>query len=162
MLRKISVILIHDLLNRESSDESNTNLKFVIKTAYRHHLNNERQLLKRYRGHQAIRQLVDESLDPPTLVLQYLDTDILDASKEVALKPSEIKYVAKDVLSALVAMHDDGFVHTGMSRYMATVPCGLDQEKSMTNQHGDCRHQAGQHFSQSWHQWSSILQGAAG
>ena len=63
---------------------------------------------------------MDESLDPPALVLQYLDTDIFDASKDKALEPSEIKYVAKDVLSALVAMHDDGFVHTGMSRSMAT------------------------------------------
>lgn len=85
-------------------------------------MSNERELLKQYQGHQAFRQLADESYDPPALVLQYLDTDILHASNEKPLKPSEIRYVAKDVLKALVAMHEDGFVHTGMFRCAATRP----------------------------------------
>jgi serine/threonine protein kinase len=59
---------------------------------------------------------VDDGLNPPSIVLKYLDDDLLRASHQQRLTPSEVKYVAKGVLSALAVLHADGFVHTGIAR----------------------------------------------
>ncbi|KAL3443687.1 kinase-like domain-containing protein [Aspergillus insuetus] len=44
----------------------------------------------------------------------YLDDDLLRASHQQRLTPSEVKYVAKGVLSPLAVLDADGFVHTGI------------------------------------------------
>jgi hypothetical protein len=48
-------------------------------------------MLKPYHGHPAFRQLVDETQDPPALVLEYLDGNALDASNKRLLNALEVK-----------------------------------------------------------------------
>lgn len=60
--------------------------------------------------------MIDEALepvDPPSIVLRHLDSELLTESKRQRLTRSEIKQVAKAILEALQALHKDGMVHTG-------------------------------------------------
>jgi hypothetical protein len=66
--------------------------------------------------------LVDEILepvDPPGIVLRYLDSDILAASTGKTLNRSELEYVAQIVLKALAVLHDNGYVHTGEDKLLS-------------------------------------------
>lgn len=47
------------------------------------------------------------------MVLQYLDDNLLSISGEEAIEGLDIKFVAKRVLQALQALHEDGYTHTG-------------------------------------------------
>lgn len=80
-------------------------------------LHNERDILKRFQGRSpTLRPLVDEiedPVEPPAIVLKYLDDDLSKASRKQSLTRSEIKYVAKNILDALQMLHEDGYVHTG-------------------------------------------------
>lgn len=80
-------------------------------------LQNEADILKHYQNRTPhLRPLVDEILDPaepPSIVLKYLDTDLLTESNNERLSRQEIKQVAKAVLEALKVLHKDGLVHTG-------------------------------------------------
>lgn len=80
---------------------------------------NERDVLKRFQPRSPLlRPLVDEVLDPsepPTIVLRHLEDNLLRASIRQTLNRSEIKYVTERILKALSILHDDGFVHAGMS-----------------------------------------------
>lgn len=73
-------------------------------------------MLQRYQGHPASRQVFNESLDPPSLILKCLDDDVLPVSEKLPLTTLEIKYMAKTGLEALAAMHEGGLVHMGMSQ----------------------------------------------
>jgi len=81
-------------------------------------LKNEAAILKSYQCRTPfIRPLIDEiedPLDPPSIVLKYLDNDLLTESNSRRLSRPDIKYVAKAVLHALVVLHKDGMVHTGI------------------------------------------------
>lgn len=76
--------------------------------------------MKRYQAKTAsLRPLLDEIQDPiePTsIVLQYLDTELLKESRKERLTRPEIKQVAKGVLDALRVLHEDNMVHTGTSQ----------------------------------------------
>lgn len=87
--------------------------KVIIKTASTYRLEHEREVLKCLHGQPSIRPLVDEILEPPCLVLKFLDDHSLNASNQNQLKKSEVKFVAKKVLEALDALHTSGYVHTG-------------------------------------------------
>jgi serine/threonine protein kinase len=59
--------------------------------------------------------LIDEIVEPSepaSIVLTYLDTDLLKESKKKRLSRSDIKKVAKAILLALDVLHQDGLVHT--------------------------------------------------
>lgn len=91
----------------------------MAKSVRHFRLQNERDILRRFQNRtHFIRPLIDEvldnPLDTPTLILRYLDDDILHASNSQRLTRPEVKYVAKKVLKALSILHDEGFVHTGM------------------------------------------------
>ncbi|EXJ84125.1 STE protein kinase [Capronia epimyces CBS 606.96] len=80
---------------------------------------NERDILKRFQGHSHfIGQLKDEVEVPassdPAIVLEYLEDDLLSASKKRPLTGKEIKYVSKQVLRALDLLHSAGYVHTDL------------------------------------------------
>jgi hypothetical protein len=99
---------------------SNQNQENVVVKSIRHfRLQNERDVLLRFQSRsQFIRPLLDEvqtTQGLQSLVLRYLDNDILCASNTKRLTRLEVKYVAQRVLSALAVLHEDGFVHTGMS-----------------------------------------------
>ncbi|EPE35592.1 Protein kinase-like (PK-like) [Glarea lozoyensis ATCC 20868] len=92
------------------TDEPTRN--FVINTAPQSRLENERDILKHYRDNKYVRQLADETKDPPALVLQHFDDNLLDASNKKTLGSADVKFVAKSVLKALKALHGDGYTHT--------------------------------------------------
>jgi casein kinase II subunit alpha len=90
--------------------------KVIIKTATKERFENERDVLRHFRNRPHIRQLVDETRDPPSLVLQYFNDNLLDVSNKKTLQSSEVKFVAKRVLQALQALHEDGYTHNGSAR----------------------------------------------
>lgn len=53
-----------------------------------------------------------EPVEPASIVLKYLDTDLLQESRRKRLSRPEIKRVARAILSALNVLHKDGLVHT--------------------------------------------------
>lgn len=86
----------------------------MVKTAPRRRLENERDVLKHFSNLPYIRQVLDEITYPPSLILQYLDDNLLHASSVKTLENSDIKVVAKRVLQAIKALHEEGYTHTGM------------------------------------------------
>lgn len=58
---------------------------------------------------------IDTSDDPPSLILKYLDDNLLNASNAKKLERADIKYVARNILQALEALHRRGYVYTGDS-----------------------------------------------
>ena len=85
----------------------------VIKKAPPHLLSIERAVLELVRNHTGIRQMVDDIENPPALVLEYLDDNLLDVSSRERLQGSDVKVVARTALEALAVLHENGFVHTG-------------------------------------------------
>ena len=57
--------------------------------------------------------MIDEVQDPPLLVLEYLDSNLLIESAKTKLQSSEVKHITKAVLQTLAALHEEGIVHTG-------------------------------------------------
>ncbi|KAK6579505.1 hypothetical protein PZA11_008011 [Diplocarpon coronariae] len=89
----------------------------VIKSVRGHpRVENERDILKRFQARTPyLRPLIDEITeppDPPTIVLQYLEDHLLNASRKKTLNRRELKYVSRRVLEALKVLHQEGFVHT--------------------------------------------------
>lgn len=89
----------------------------MVKSVDHFRLQNERDILLQFQNRTPfIRPLLDEveaTHSPPSLVLRYLDVDILQASETQRLTRLEVKYVAQRVLKALAVLHTEGFVHTG-------------------------------------------------
>ncbi|KAL8929960.1 MAG: hypothetical protein Q9208_001104 [Pyrenodesmia sp. 3 TL-2023] len=94
------------------SHEVETDRKVVVKTAPKHLFCRERQILTRFQAIPTLRQLIDEVQEPPLLVLEHLDRDAFYESGLKEFKSAEIKQVARAVLQALAALHEDGLVHT--------------------------------------------------
>lgn len=92
-----------------------------MKTAPQHRLDNECEVLGSFSGRPYIRQLVDKVADPPCLVLEFLDGNLLDASNAKKLDKTDVKSVARNILEALKDFHEVGFVHTGKSRFVHMV-----------------------------------------
>ena len=57
--------------------------------------------------------MIDHIETPPSLVLEYLDDNLLDVCSRERLESSDVKVVASTVLEALAVLHGNGFVHTG-------------------------------------------------
>lgn len=85
----------------------------IVKSAPDFLHRNERDILKRFQSVSSLRRLIDEVQDPPLLVLEHLDSDLLTESAARKLESSEVKHVAKVILQALAALHEEGIVHTG-------------------------------------------------
>lgn len=73
----------------------------------------ERDTLKIVHGKSCIRQMIDNIENPPSIVLEYLDDNLLDVSRQKRLEGNDVKLVARTVLEALSLLHENGFVHTG-------------------------------------------------
>ncbi|KAL3421966.1 serine/threonine protein kinase [Phlyctema vagabunda] len=86
--------------------------KFVIKTASSPRFERERHALTHFRGRPCLRQMLDETREPASMVLKHLDGNLLDASAERAIDALDVKFVAKRILQALHALHEDGYSHT--------------------------------------------------
>lgn len=98
-----------------NASRSATQQKVTIKLAPKDRFDNELRVLQTVKANQSIRPLVDATEDPPCLVLRYLDDNLLDASNDKRLDKSDIKFVARSVLTALEALHKQGYVHTGQT-----------------------------------------------
>ena len=85
----------------------------VIKRAPPHLLSIEREVLGIVQNHTCIRQMIDNIESPSSLVLEYLDDNLLDVCSRKRLEGSDVKVVARIVLEALAVLHENGFVHTG-------------------------------------------------
>ncbi len=95
------------------SSAQETKQKVVVKTGYLRELQNERLYPRSHQSVPSIRRYIDSIQDPPLLVLENLDTDLLLESKERVFPSSEVKHIARSILRALSALHSNGIVHTG-------------------------------------------------
>ena len=102
-----------------------TQQKVAVKATADFHLRNERDILKRFNTVSSLRRLVDEVKDPPLLVLEHLDSNLLIESATQKLQSSEIKHVTRAVLKALAALHEKGIVHTGACKIRVIKLCHL-------------------------------------
>ncbi|KAI9840788.1 MAG: hypothetical protein M1837_001318 [Sclerophora amabilis] len=93
---------------------SSTSQRVTVKTAADWPLNNERHILEDVRNNPCIRPIIDTSDEPPSLILKYLDDNLLNASNAKKLGRADIKHVAGTILQALEALHSRGYVHTGV------------------------------------------------
>ena len=93
------------------SDENQKTV--ILKTAPATRLEAESKVLKHFQNHASFRQLLDRLDDPPVLVLEYLEKNLMEAAHQQRLSRPVIKRVAKGVLEALSALHERGLVHTG-------------------------------------------------
>ncbi|KAK3374602.1 serine/threonine protein kinase [Podospora didyma] len=96
--------------------KSHNDSQVIVKSVTGHlGIENEQDVLKRFRSRAPYRPLIDEIEDPAqptTIVLKHLDDQLLDASVKKTLNRKEIKYVSRRVLEALSILHKDGYVHT--------------------------------------------------
>ena len=75
----------------------------------------EREILVMVQNHTCVRQMIDIIESHSSLVLEYLDDNLLDVCSRNRLQGSDLKVVAHTVLEALAMLHGNGFVHTGQS-----------------------------------------------
>ncbi|KAI1268129.1 kinase-like protein [Xylariaceae sp. FL1019] len=102
-------------------------------------LRNEATVLKMYQDTTpTLRPLLDEIEEPASIVLKYLDTDLLHESGKKRLSRPEIKQVARAVLEALVPLHRDRLVHTDVKLDNIFASYGADGNRFSSVQLGDC------------------------
>ena len=85
----------------------------VVKRAAPRPLRIEREALGIVQHHSCFRQMIDYIESPSSLVLEYLDDNLLDVCSRERLQSPDVKVVARVVLEALTVLHGNGFVHTG-------------------------------------------------
>lgn len=94
----------------------------LIKTAPPTRLENEIEALKLCRGHKSVRQLVDVIDNPRSLVLEYLDKTLYEASCEQKLDRWDVKRAVKSALDGLAVLHAHKRAHTGQYRATERLP----------------------------------------
>ena len=100
--------------------DSDPNSKVVlIKSAPPTRLENEIEALKLCQGHKSVRQLVDVIHNPQSLVLEYLDRTLYEASCEQKLDRWDVKRAVKSALDGLAVLHAHKRAHTGQYRAIA-------------------------------------------
>lgn len=115
----------------------------IIKSIQNHwRLQNEASILKRFQNTTpSLRPLLDEILEPvepASIVLKYLDKDLLQESRRERLSRPDIKRVARTILLALKVLHKDGLVHTDVKLDNIFVNYGpQDQSRFSDIQLGD-------------------------
>jgi serine/threonine protein kinase len=85
----------------------------VIKRAPPNQFKNEIGALHLCHGSPYIRQLIDTSDDPPSMILERLDTSLYAAACQEKLERRDIKQAAKAALRGLALLHDHGIIHNG-------------------------------------------------
>ena len=88
----------------------------VVKGVQHSRINNERDVLLKFQNRAPLRRLLDEIVEPsnlPGIVLQHMNSDLLEASQKRIFSRAEIKHVARTVVQALTVLHRNGYVHTG-------------------------------------------------
>ena len=86
----------------------------VIKRAsHPHAFHTEREVLRAVRKLIWFRQMVDVIDDQSSLVLEFLDDNLLEVCSQQRLENWEVKKVARTILEVLAMLHENGYVHTG-------------------------------------------------
>lgn len=85
----------------------------IVKRAPPHLLSIEREILVIVQNHTCVRQMIDIIESHSSLVVEYLDDNLLDVCSRKRLGGSDVKVVARTGLEALAVLHENGFVHTG-------------------------------------------------
>lgn len=83
-----------------------------IKTAPPQRFNNEVEALGICRGHKAVRQLLDITDSPQSMVLEFMHKTLYAASCEQKLDRQDVKRAGKAALEGLSLMHEKKRVHT--------------------------------------------------
>ncbi|KAL9003647.1 MAG: hypothetical protein Q9188_003491 [Gyalolechia gomerana] len=104
--------------------EKRTYQAVIVKSAPDFFLRNERDILQRFHVVPSLRHFIDEIQDPPLLVLENLESNLLIESGTRKLESPEVKQVTYAVLQALTALHEEGIVHTGASRMIISLLWG--------------------------------------
>ena len=94
-----------------------------MKTAPTKRLKNEAQTLQLFQGCHSIRQLVDQIEDPESVVLEYMDDNVLNLLQQKQLSKVEAKRALRATIEALIALHDKNIVHTGTSQRGGLIDC---------------------------------------
>ncbi|KAL5328463.1 hypothetical protein ACEPPN_001962 [Leptodophora sp. 'Broadleaf-Isolate-01'] len=136
---RVGSYILSKQLHKDIWTAMNSNLgKVVVKSAPKHRLDNERDVLRHFQTRPGIRQLLDETQNPPYLVLKHLDDNLLTTSNSKRLEKHEIKFVAKRILEALQALHEDGYVHTDIKPDNILVNYGSGPCRFSEVELGDC------------------------
>ncbi|OOF92082.1 hypothetical protein ASPCADRAFT_517986 [Aspergillus carbonarius ITEM 5010] len=117
--------------------------RVVVKSVEGHwRLHNERDILRRFQDRApSPRPLLDEiqePVEPPAIILKYLDDDVTRASRKQRLTRQEVKVVAQNVLEALQVLHEDGYVHTDIKPSNILVNYGHGESRFSEVQLADC------------------------
>lgn len=94
-----------------------------MKTAPTNRLNNEAQTLQLFQGCHSICQLVDQIEDPESVVLEYMDDNVLNLLQQKQLSKVEVKRALRATIEALIALHNKNIVHTGTSQRGGLTDC---------------------------------------
>ncbi|KAI9733880.1 MAG: hypothetical protein M1834_002535 [Cirrosporium novae-zelandiae] len=121
-----------------SSRDSN-HKTVIVKIGNPYLLKNERKILSEFKGHTSIRQMLDEIEQPQSLVLSYLDGDLPSLSDHTQLEQSNFKHVSKEILKALISMHEKGLIHTDIKPNNILVNFDSDKRHFTKVELADCR-----------------------
>ncbi|KAH8753663.1 kinase-like domain-containing protein [Hyaloscypha finlandica] len=125
----VSTQVAKDIWTATKSNSQAGKVIVIVKTAPQGRLENERDVLKHFRTCPYIRQVLDETKTPPSLILQHLDDNLLHASAVKTLESPNVKFVAKRVLQAIQALHEDGYTHTDIKPENILVNCGTGSSR---------------------------------
>ncbi|KAL9128235.1 MAG: hypothetical protein Q9217_003051 [Psora testacea] len=95
-----SYTIWEQLHRRISSAMSTTSQRVTVKTASDWPLKNERDILEAVRDNPCILPIIDTSNDPPSLILKYLDDNLLSASNAKTLERADINYVHTGIVQS--------------------------------------------------------------
>ncbi|KAL9040648.1 MAG: hypothetical protein Q9180_001784 [Flavoplaca navasiana] len=82
--------------------------------------------------------MIDNIESPSSLVLEYLDDNLLDVCSRKRLEGSDVKVVARIVLEALAVLHENGFVHTDVKPDNVLINYGNGTTRFSRVALGDC------------------------
>ena len=101
------------LLHRLTFNSDSNSKVVLVKIAAPTQIENEIEALKLCRGHKSVRQLVDVIENPQSMVLEYLDKSLYEASCKKKLDRCDIKRAVKAALNSLAILHAHKRIHTG-------------------------------------------------
>ncbi|CZS95508.1 uncharacterized protein RAG0_05118 [Rhynchosporium agropyri] len=136
---KISTYTLSKQIHKDIWTATSSELgKVIIKGAPKYRLETERDILRHFHARPGIRQLLDEVQNPPSLVLKHLGENLLTVSNTKRLEKREIKFVAKRILDALQAFHEDGYVHTDVKPDNILINYSSGPHRFRDVELGDC------------------------
>ncbi|KAI4143049.1 MAG: hypothetical protein L6R39_004722 [Caloplaca ligustica] len=82
--------------------------------------------------------MIDDIESPSSIVLEYLDDNLLDVSIRKRVEGADVKFVARTVLEALSLLHEKGYVHTDVKPDNILVNYGDNKTRFSRVALGDC------------------------